>query len=155
MILFRKSYICMYSSSTVWKTAMHYFTSFFCRAALHVKLSVGCSRHYCWASSGLTLCWKESAVAIESRGSVRVFGGSLGGSWRRGLGQVKGHWRFHPSLTLGWQLERRNLLRLQNSWQLRFHRMPWRLGSCDLDSRSLYGPDGGRQERSCCLFCVI
>lgn len=83
MILFRKSYICMYSSSTVWKTAMHYFTSFFCRAALHVKLSVGCSRHYCWASSGLTLCWKESAVAIESWGSVRVFGGSLGGELKK------------------------------------------------------------------------
>lgn len=46
----------------------------FFEVVLHVKLSVGCDRHYCWASSGLTLCWKESAVAIESRGSVRVLG---------------------------------------------------------------------------------
>lgn len=43
---------------------------FFCEVVLHVKLSVGCD----WAFSGLTLCWKESAVAIESRGSVRVLG---------------------------------------------------------------------------------
>lgn len=60
--------------------------------------------------STLLLGFLRVDVVLKGICSCRVsgfcesFGGSLGGSWRRGLGQVKGHWLFHPSLTLGWQL---------------------------------------------------
>jgi len=105
----------------------------------------------CGMQSMLLLSWRcaERNLSLQSSlGALWEFWGFTGESWRRGPGQVRGHWLFHPSLTLGWQLERRNILRHQNSWQLGFHRMPW---SRDRGSCSLYGPDGGR----CCLFCVV
>ncbi len=99
----------------------------------------------CGMQSMLLLSWRcaERNLPLQSSlGALWEFWGFTGGSWRRGPGQVRGHWLFHPSLTLGWQLERRNLLRHQNSWQLGFHRMPWRHKSPDRGSCSLYGPEG-------------
>ncbi len=103
----------------------------------------------CGMQSMLLLSWRcaERNLPLQSSlGALWEFWGFTGESWRRGPGQVRGHWLFHPSLTLGWQLERRKYIKTS---KLLTAGLPQ--DAMETRGPALYGPDGGR----CCLFCVV